>query len=180
MKRNFTLALILIALAVGPAVLSSSKAQTIQSPTILNVCFSQGEKGSNCAKQIVDWIGRANSSIHVLIYGFTLDNIRNALIAAKTRNIQIQIVMDNQQARDPHSEYMNLTAAGLQVRLSKGFNEMHDKVAIIDSHVLITGSFNWSDNSNTHNAENLIIIDSVTLAAQYESHFQVVWTKAGG
>ncbi len=173
------LALIFISLTLGSIVLVSTRAQTIPSPTILDLCFSQGEKGSDCASRVVYWIGRANQTVHVLIYSFTLDSIRVALITAKTRNIQVQIVMDNDQAKQQSSEYGNLTAAGLQVRLSKGFNEMHDKIALIDSHVLITGSFNWSTNANTRNAENLLIIDSAALAARYESHFQTVWTKAG-
>ena len=49
---------------------------------------------------------------------------------------------------------------------------MHDKVAIIDDHIVLTGSFNWSNEANNENRENLIVIDSTAIAALYEANFQ--------
>lgn len=49
------------------------------SDEVVGVYFSP--KGG-CAGQVAYWIGRANSSVHVLIYSFTLSNIGDALIQA--------------------------------------------------------------------------------------------------
>ena len=39
---------------------------------------------------------------------------------------------------------------------------MHHKVMIIDGHILVTGSYNWSQSAEDDNDENIIVIDSNT------------------
>jgi len=151
--------------------------QTVQTGVpnpLVEYCFSPG---GNCASRIIYWIGRANSSIHVLIYSFTLDSIRDGLLDAKSRNIEIKVVMDNTQAAGQGSEYQNLLTAGVDVRLDRRSADMHDKVAIIDGHIIITGSFNWTAAANEDNNENLLVINSQTWGAAYETEFQRVWTQ---
>ncbi len=50
-----------------------------------------------CAEQIIYWIGQANTSIHVLIYSFTLSNIADALINAKNRGVDVKVVFEKGQ-----------------------------------------------------------------------------------
>lgn len=71
-----------------------------------------------------------------------------------------------------------LVSAGVNIRLSNNACEMHDKLAIIDRHIVITGSFNWTETANTSNDENLLIIDPQALGAVYEPEFQAVWSAA--
>ena len=52
----------------------------------------------------------------------------------------------------------------------------HNKVIVIDGHVLITGSFNFSKSAEEHNAENLLVIDDGDLAAKYTAN----WKKPSG
>ena len=138
-------------------------------------CFSPG---GDCATVLIRWISSAKTSIHVLIYSFTLDNVRDALIQAKNRGVDVKVVFDEGQAHGQGSEYSNLKAAGVDVRVDTGSGLMHDKVAIIDSHIIITGSFNWSQAGNQENNENLIVIDSSSWAAAYEQQFQLIYNAA--
>jgi len=142
---------------------------------LLEYCFSPG---GNCANVLIKWINQASKSVHVLIYSFTLDNVRDALIQAKNRGVDVKIVFDEEQARGQGSEYSNLKAAGVDVRVDTGSGLMHDKVAIIDSHIIITGSFNWSQAGNQENNENLIVIDNSSWAAAYEQQFQLIYNAA--
>jgi phosphatidylserine/phosphatidylglycerophosphate/cardiolipin synthase-like enzyme len=52
---------------------------------------------------------------------------------------------------------------------------MHDKIMIVDGKVVLTGSFNWSNNAENENNENLLIITSTSLATTYENEFQKIW-----
>jgi phosphatidylserine/phosphatidylglycerophosphate/cardiolipin synthase-like enzyme len=135
----------------------------VQSRDILSVCFSPG---GNCANQVVYWIGRANSSIHILIYSFTLDSIGNALIQAKQNkpNLDIRIVWDESSSKETGSEYQKLLNAGFQIHVDHRSGLLHDKVAIIDGHVIITGSFNWTNSANDTNRENLLVLDNPSIA----------------
>lgn len=192
-KLTAPLALLLVGLivgvSIGGALFSRTQIQTvsqqvtttslvvstIQPQDILEVCYSPGGR---CADHVIFWINKANSSLHVLIYSFTFDDIRNAVINARNRGVEVKIVIDDAQARVRGSEYMTLKNVSIDVRLGGVSGEMHDKFAIIDQHIIVTGSFNWSANANGPNSENLLVIDSRALAAAYEQHFQTIYQAA--
>jgi phosphatidylserine/phosphatidylglycerophosphate/cardiolipin synthase-like enzyme len=142
---------------------------------LVEYAFSPGGK---CAPLVIKWIQRANSTIHIMIYSFTFDAIRDALIQAKNRGVDVKIVMERDNANGTGSEYRTLKNAGIDIRLDSNPNDMHDKVAIIDSHIILTGSFNWSAKGNNDNDENLVVLDSQTWASAYENQFQMIYSKA--
>ncbi len=43
---------------------------------------------------------------------------------------------------------------------------------VIDGHIVITGSFNFTKAAEEHNAENLLVIDDSALAGQYVQNWQ--------
>jgi phosphatidylserine/phosphatidylglycerophosphate/cardiolipin synthase-like enzyme len=141
-------------------------------PSILAVRLSPR---GGCAAQVTYWLGRANSSVHILIYSFTLDSIGDAVLAAHQRGIEIKVVFEKQQVSQ-YSEYFRLAAAGVQVRNDTNPDLMHHKVAIIDGYIVLIGSFNWSASAEDGNNENLLVIRSAELAATLEREFQRIWT----
>ncbi len=127
---------------------------------------------------VVRWIDRANSSVHVLIYSFTLDAIRNSLIAAKNRGVDVKVVVERSNANEKGAEYQHLKNVGVDIRLDTNSGLMHDKVAVIDGHIILTGSYNWSAAATTSNNENLVVIDSANWASAFETQFQQVYNRA--
>ncbi len=165
--RRF-LPLILIVVIAPSLTIDFARAQTV---TVVSVCFSPN---GNCGATVAYWISRANSTIHIEIYDFTLNQISDALVNASRANprLSIEIVWDDSMAHGKGSEYNVLLGAGISIHLDKRSGVMHDKVAIIDDHIVLTGSFNWSNEANQVNRENLIVIDSTAIAALYEADFQ--------
>ncbi|MFL5625725.1 MAG: phospholipase D-like domain-containing protein [Ktedonobacteraceae bacterium] len=53
---------------------------------------------------------------------------------------------------------------------------MHNKVFIIDDHLVLTGSYNFSENAEA-NDENLVAIDSQAVAAAYTAYFDALYKK---
>jgi len=154
-----------------------SRLKTLQSranTTVLGIYFSP--KGG-CEAQIIWWINRANISIHVLIYSFTLDSISNALINAYNRGVDVKIVFERDQVTK-YSEYQKLKAAGVPVRNDTNPGLMHNKVMIIDGKIVLTGSFNWSVSAERRNNENLIVIRSIYVARVYEEEFDKIWNNS--
>jgi hypothetical protein len=91
--------------------------QTVQTSgpsPLMEYCFSPG---GNCASVIVKWIDRANSSIHILIYEFSLSQIGDAIIRAKQRNpnMDIRIAWDNSELNVAGSQYQRLPVAALDI-----------------------------------------------------------------
>ena len=165
--RRF-LPLILIVVIAPSLTIGFAKAQTV---TVISVCFSPN---GNCGATVAYWISRANSTIHIEIYDFTLNQISDALVNASRANprLSIEVVWDDSMAHGKGSEYNVLLGAGISIHLDTRSGVMHDKVAIIDDHIVLTGSFNWSNAANQVNRENLIVIDSTAIAALYEVDFQ--------
>jgi len=143
---------------------------------VLGVYFSP--KGE-CEKQLLYWINRANTSIHILIYSFTLDSISDALIDAHNRGVDVKVVFEKQQITQ-YSEYQKLKAAGIEVRNDTNPAYMHDKIMIIDGIIVITGSYNYSTNAEENNNENIIIILSDNVARVYEHEFEKIWKQSEG
>jgi len=141
---------------------------------ILGVYFSP--KGQ-CEEQLLYWINRANTSIHILIYSFTLDSISDALIEAHNRGVDVKVVFEKQQITK-YSEYQKLKAAGISVRNDTNPKLMHDKVMIVDGIIVITGSYNYSASAENYNNENMIIILSDYIAGIYEKEFEKIWNQS--
>ena len=56
---------------------------------------------------------------------------------------------------------------------------MHDKVLIIDDRIVVTGSYNFSENAEA-NDENVMAIESAEVAAAYTAYFDALYAAYGG
>lgn len=148
--------------------------QTQVDVEILGVYFSPN---GECESQVIEWIGRANSSIHILIYSFTLDSVSDALITAHDEGVEVRAVFEKSQITQ-YSEYQKLKTAGVSVRNDTNSKLMHHKVMIVDEKIVLTGSFNWSTSGQENNNENLIVIKSTYIADIYEDEFQEIWLNS--
>lgn len=59
----------------------------------------------------------------------------------------------------------------MKIRSQRG-GIMHDKFCIIDNQVVITGSYNWSDNAEFRNEENIAVLENAKLATEYSVKFR--------
>jgi phosphatidylserine/phosphatidylglycerophosphate/cardiolipin synthase-like enzyme len=155
--------------------LTTMTVQSSGQPDLVEYCFSPG---GDCANVVIRWIKLATSSLHVLIYSFTLNQVSDAIVSAKNRGVEVKIVMERNNANESGAEYSRLKNDGIDIRLDSNPSSMHDKVAIIDGRIEITGSFNWTATANSRNNENLVVIDSPTWAATFEAQFQEIYSQA--
>lgn len=154
-----------------PVVITTTTYVIGEGGEIIGVRFSP--KG-NVSGLFIHWIGRANRSVHVLVYSFTLDSIAEALARAKHRGLDVRVVVESAQITDD-SMVGFLVDAGVPVRRDSSSGYLHDKVVIIDSLIVITGSYNFSYNAETKNSENAVAIRDVGTATLYDTHFQRLW-----
>jgi phosphatidylserine/phosphatidylglycerophosphate/cardiolipin synthase-like enzyme len=128
--------------------------------------------------RIVQEITRAQISIDIAIYSFTLDDIRAALLDAKSRGLLIRIIADSEQAPGLGSEVSRLESAGIPLKRISGRTAggiMHNKYAIIDNRVLVTGSYNWSYAAENTNYENAVFIRDPGVISTYQTSFNTIW-----
>jgi phosphatidylserine/phosphatidylglycerophosphate/cardiolipin synthase-like enzyme len=115
---------------------------------------------------IVRSIDSAKKHIRVQAYSFTSKPIAEALIRAKDRGCDISIILDRTQRTARGSQYQKC-AEKIPVRFDTRVRIQHNKVIIIDSARVITGSFNFSNAAERSNAENLLILDDRKLSIEY-------------
>jgi phosphatidylserine/phosphatidylglycerophosphate/cardiolipin synthase-like enzyme len=138
--------------------------------------------GGRVADRIVAAINRTQKSLHLAIYDLTQADITAALADAHRRGVEVLIVADAGQAREPHSEIAYLRSQGIPVRLSRGYKGnrsiMHNKFAVFDGKLAETGSFNWTTSAESYNYENALFIADANVVARYEVEFQRIWSQA--
>jgi phosphatidylserine/phosphatidylglycerophosphate/cardiolipin synthase-like enzyme len=142
----------------------------------LEVYFSPDDGVLN---HILAWVNKAQQSIYFLAYSFTSDALAEALLARAAAGVEVMGVFEaDQYSANIGTEFDRLSEAGLQVRLDGNPNHMHHKVLIIDEHIVITGSYNFSASAEQRNDENLLVIDDAALARLYLAEFQSIFTLA--
>lgn len=125
----------------------------------------------NCTNKIVDAINKANKQILVQAYSFTSAPIAEALLRAKQRNINIGILLDKSQATAKYSAMRFFTNNGISTNIDYKPAIAHNKIMIIDSDTVITGSFNFTKAAEEKNAENVIIIKDANVAKKYIANY---------
>ena len=151
----------------------------------VQTCFSPLGK---CSNHIVRELAQARSEILVAVYAFTSDDLAWALSKARQRGVKVQVVLDQEfDAGNGSSKGTFLKQQGISVRRASGLNTgnrergpglMHQKFAVIDRRVVLTGSYNWTASADNINDENLLIFrDAGPLAEDYRKEFFRLWEK---
>jgi phosphatidylserine/phosphatidylglycerophosphate/cardiolipin synthase-like enzyme len=154
---------------------TSTATTTVNIPSVRETCFSRVEQ---CDVLLISLINRANRSVYVAVYSFTRDSLATALIYAKERGVEVRVVIERERAYEQGSEYSRLKSAGVDVRLDGNPNLMHHKFMVIDGHVVVTGSYNWSSAAEDRNDENIVVIFDRDVAQRFVQEFERVWQTA--
>lgn len=111
---------------------------------------------------IVKHIGKARREI--LLQGFTINSrpISEALVAAKSRGVHVEILIDSINEKDPTSDLNFLYDSGLDPQIDDNHGVAHNKIVLLDNKTLITGSFNFTRQSEEENAENILVVEGVS------------------
>ena len=130
---------------------------------------------------VVACIGRARQQILVQAFNFTSRALANALVTAKRRGVDVQVMADREQTFGGESSRIpDLVRAGIPVMLEVRYQSAHNKVMVVDAGsadaAVITGSYNWTYAAQYKNAENVLILrgnpDIVNAyAANWRRHF---------
>ena len=129
--------------------------------------------------RLLELIRDAEERVLFMAYSFTDDDLAQAMLERAEEGVLVRGVFDEGQAKSNlGGEYERLLENGIEVRLDGNPRGMHHKVMLIDDQILITGSYNFSNNAKTRNDENTLIIHSPELAALYLQEFERVWEEA--
>ena len=125
-----------------------------------------------CTETVVENVGKAKSTVLVQAYSFTSAPIAKALVDAKNRGVKVEVILDKSQRTEKYSGADFLLHAGVQTFIDAKHAIAHNKIMVIDSHTILTGSFNFTKAAENSNAENLLVIENGVLAKKYTANWQ--------
>ena len=131
----------------------------------------------NPQKEIIKNINQAEAFINIAMYIFTDREITLPLVKARERGVKVRLYMDKDQVEYKYSQSRFLVQKGIKTRISTNNYIMHNKFAIIDNRLLLTGSYNWTFSANNRNDENLMVIDDPETIEIFQNQFVNLWTN---
>ena len=121
----------------------------------------------------------AQESIYFLAYSFTSNQLGELIRQKAESDVAIAGVMDDEQVRSNQgTEFDPFRQAALDVRIDGIDGLMHHKVFIVDEKIVVMGSYNFSQNAEQRNDENILIIYDPVIAEQFLFEFQRVYGQA--
>lgn len=124
-----------------------------------------------CTDAIVAQIAGAKKSVLVQAYSFTSAPIAEALVAAHKHGVVVRVILDQKRLNEEGNKAAFISDNGVESFTDKERGDAHNKVLIIDSSVVITGSMNFSAKGEFKNAENIIILRDSSVAATYTNNW---------
>jgi phosphatidylserine/phosphatidylglycerophosphate/cardiolipin synthase-like enzyme len=115
-------------------------------------------------------IDSARLTVDVAIYSLSLNSVRDALIHAHKRGVQVRMVMESENL--DRSDPQKIQEAGIPILGDRREGLMHDKFVVIDHSEVWLGSMNFTDSGGYTDNNNLMRIRSVKVAENYTKEFE--------
>lgn len=115
----------------------------------------------NPEMEIMKQMAKAKKRVDFAIFTFAESSgIDDQMIALHRSGIAVRGILDAKQANQKWAATRPVKNAGANLYVTKaapGFRKLHHKLMVIDSQVVIVGSFNYTGPANRLNDENIIV-----------------------
>ena len=129
--------------------------------------------GSEIKQRILSEINNARQSIYLAMAWFTDRDIATAIIEAKNKGLNIDIILSSNVQNETVKQMLtgfNITVHAFETGDARGI--MHHKFCLIDNKIIINGSYNYSYNASNNNVENIHVSDNKETYQQFSAEFE--------
>ncbi len=120
-------------------------------------------------------LAQVDSSIDAALYDLDLWSVRDVLLAAHRRGVRVRLVVEGENRAK--SVILDLESAGIEVHSDDRPPLMHHKFLVLDEEVIWTGSLNWTVNGVYRNNNNVLVLSSRDLAANFTREFEEMFME---
>jgi phosphatidylserine/phosphatidylglycerophosphate/cardiolipin synthase-like enzyme len=133
----------------------------------------------NFKEKLLEEMEATTSTLDVAIHEISSLEIAQALVKARQRGVKVRIITDSKQAKMRTSKITYLIQQGVLIKVLGGKERgvMNLRFAIFDEKRVLTGSFDWSDDSLRWNYENLFMIDERETVTIFQKEFEKLWRE---
>ncbi|MBI3856015.1 MAG: hypothetical protein HY293_10030 [Planctomycetes bacterium] len=142
----------------------------------VGVLFAPSGEKRMLEAEIARELRGAARSIDVAMFHFTSDRLAQALAERRRAGVAVRILLDARQADDDFVR--RLRADGLEVRRVVPRGEearFHQKYAVLDAKIVLTGSYNWTVQGDIANHENVVFLRNEPAARRFQEDFEKTW-----
>jgi cardiolipin synthase A/B len=133
------------------------------------------------AQPILDAIGAASSSIRVKMFVFSDPALRQALIAARRRRVNVRVMLNPARRsgeEDNEATRKALTRGGIDVVDSNpDFDLTHEKSMVVDEKSAFVKSLNWSTKNLTGTRDYAVITSHEREVGEIVECFEADWHR---
>ena len=127
-------------------------------------------------QRVVNMFRTCKKSLDLAIFTFTRDSIAQAVLEAYQRGVKVRCIGDDGNSKVKGSDVRLLASIGIPCKTDNNLRfHMHNKMAILDNSVVITGSFNWTSQAVNKNQDNILFIEDKNIAQQYTDYYNKMW-----
>jgi phosphatidylserine/phosphatidylglycerophosphate/cardiolipin synthase-like enzyme len=125
--------------------------------------------------RIVPIVAASKSSVRIMAFSFTHEDLGDAVLGRHAAGVDTAVIFETRGSETKSSQLSRLAEAGVPLRQDGNPSSFHHKVIVVDGHIVITGSLNFSANADESNSENTLVIDNGEIAALYLKEFERCW-----
>ena len=139
-------------------------------PTVHNEAYFQGIE-----RQILKLLDGAQAMIDVCVAWFTNERLLDMLLKKKADGVRVRVIIYHDGVNAKHG----VDLSGLEHKEVRGERKglMHEKYCVIDNHTVISGSYNWTENAEHKNDEQITVNEDVVMASKFTRDFNQKWDR---
>lgn len=145
-------------------------------------CETFFTRTTSIAKVIEDLVQQTENSVDAALYRFSHPRLARALLGAAERGVKVRLVLDREKFNSTKATREFLEDGRILFRLLDGHlgpqSKMHHKLAVLDRRVALTGSYNWSRESDEENYEGLTVLREPEIVKAFIEEFDALWKEA--
>lgn len=126
------------------------------------------------AYRMVSLLKSTRNSVNFLMYTFTADDYSEILIDKSALGLDIQGVIEASAENAAGSDFEKMSMNGVNVKVVNESGLMHHKTIILDSEVVVLGSYNFTASAEKKNDENILVFWSPEIAQLFLIEYQRV------
>ena len=125
-----------------------------------------------CTDAILKELKAAKSTVLVQAYWFTSEVIAKALVEAHQRGVKVEVILDRSRTEIDNDQAAFIVRNDVPTFIDDKHTTAHSKVIIVDGRVVVTGSFNFTQQAEEENVENLLVIRDKAIAEKFTANWK--------
>ena len=174
--KKLTIILLIFAFVFSAIVFKPSPSYGSDTPQV----WFMPKQGATFKNEVINLIKSANTELDIAVYDIGDSDIVYNIVQEYKRGIKVRVITDDKEYTYEENVLSPLANIKVLETDHSTSDYMHDKFMVVDSHEVLTGSTNWTNNGFNYNNNNAILFNSAELAKEYETEFNQMWNGKFG